>query len=327
MSRNPKKHFHASASPAQKAEGPVQLPKVEVNVHIDTQPLPKTPKVKATEEKRPEPFWQKLILTLLGSSLMVAVVTGVTQGAALKIAQTTGTPTSTATAALTATPLPTQAATNTPPLTPTSNPVPTATFAPIAREIEKTPSACLSSAEWSFYPEAQANQSACLDLVKWYITSDGDDDFKFYAQEYRENNIFGVSRELPRSAEIETTLTVNELQGGGRVWLAIASDPDPRKETLLLAILPGHYVAIRQVREGVERNLSDPKIPYFRDLQKKEYQVRIKLNGNQTAIYLNGVQIASVAINFPTRRLFVGYQTVRNSKLSISAELEDLVIK
>jgi hypothetical protein len=323
MSRNPKKHFHPSASPEQKSEGPVQLPKVEVNVHIDTQPLPQTPKVKATEEKRPEPFWQKLILTLLGSSLMVALITGVTQGAALKNAQTTGTPTPTAT--LTATPFPIQPATSTP--TPTPSPQPSATSAPLVLEPESTPPACLSSAEWTFFPEAQANQNACLDLVKWYITSDGEDDFKFYAQEYRENNIFGVSRALPRSAEIETTLVVNELQGGGRVWLAITSDPDPRKNTLLLAILPGNYVAIRQVREGVERNLSDPKIPYFRDLQKKEYQVRIKLNGNQTAIYLNGVQIASVAINFPIRRLFVGYQTVRNSKMSISAELEDLVIK
>lgn len=326
MSRNPKKHYQTAASPAQKTDGPVQLPKVEVNVHIDTQPLPKAPQVKA-EEKRPEPFWQKLILTLLGSSMMVAVITGMTQGAASKSAQATGSPTATVTATLTRTPLPTQSATSLPAATPTPSPEPSPTAAPLALAPAATPAACLSSAQWTFFPETQANQAPCLDLVKWYITSDGEDDFKFYAQEYRENNVFGISRELPRDAEIETTLVVNELQGGGRVWLAIAADPDPRKETLLLAILPGNYVAVRQVREGVERNLSDPKIPYFRDLQKKEYQVRIKLSGNQTAIYLNGVQIASVAINFSTRRLFLGYQTVRNSKMSISAEVEDLVIK
>jgi hypothetical protein len=120
---------------------------------------------------------------------------------------------------------------------------------------------------------------------------------------------------------------VNELKGGGRLWLAIASDANPRKESVLLTILPESYIAVRLVRDGVERNLSDPKVPYFQDSRKNRFNVQIKLNGNQVAISLNGVHISSVAINFSTRRLFIGYQTVRNPKLSISAKLDDFTVK
>ncbi len=209
--------------------------------------------------------------------------------------------------------------------TPTDNlPVLTPT-----RDNEQTelPDECLPSQEWQFYPEAAVNQEACLNLIPYFIAYD-DERFDFSAQGFKEINVYGVSRPLPLKATIEATITVDELTGGGRLWLGIASEVDPLKESLMFVILPDRYVSVWGLSNGNSHEvLTRMPVKFFYDQPKKNYLIRLEMNNNRVNLFVNGANVRSTTIDFPNRRLFLGYQAVRDTKLSVVASLFNLSIR
>jgi hypothetical protein len=215
-------------------------------------------------------------------------------------------------------------------LSPTGTPE-TVAFASVTPSIQPTftplPVDCLSSQEWQFYPDAQVNQTSCLDLLPYFI-SYGDGQFDFSTQAFKAVNVYGISRQIPLKSTIEATYSVNELAGGGRLWLGVTSALDPQKESLMFVILPDRYITVRGISDGNSRDLvTRMPVPYFFDQPKKNYVIKIEMDRNRVDFFINGAHILSTVIDFSNRRLFIGYQSVRDVKLSVLASLHDLNVK
>lgn len=209
---------------------------------------------------------------------------------------------------------------------PTPAPQEPATLPPTAPETP-LPDDCLASAEWQFSPNASVNQEPCLNLLPYFIAYD-DGRFDFSALEFDEVNLYGVSRPVPLESVIEATFTVDELEGGGRLWLGLSAGPDPRQESLMFVILPNRYIAVRTLSNGNEHDLVNRmSVPYFFDQAKKTYVLRLESSHNRVDLYVNGGRITSTAVGFTERRLFLGYQAVREVNLSVRASLHDLSIR
>jgi hypothetical protein len=96
---------------------------------------------------------------------------------------------------------------------------------------------------------------------------------------------------------------------------------------VVFVILPDRYVSLRGYDGEIERNIVDPHRPSFLDFLQKQYKVKLTVSGNRVDVTVNGVRFASTAIRFSPRHLFIGYQSVRNEHLTVSAQLRDLSIK